>query len=673
MRIIVPDDQGELLTNWLIDNGQDLDYQVIADISQAEQECANEGINVILLDFDNFYDKNKRFIKELAEDIPDLKFIYLLSRRNLGKIKTLESAGRGIHGYFLYEAEIEALWDVLDEINEKTSRVEEITDDPTNLGSMNEIDLTSSESVSFAADNKLDDSHLIRVDEMGFNEEEKLEKFSESKESTEIQNIFNQAEEKEQPHFEQASELSLSNEEDNMASDKELDLDSDGLELSLGDSEDIVQSSEASGDGDLELSDGGDFNLSLSDEPSVEEDIVDEGLNELSLDDDFATDLNEGEDVIEELSLSEDMGEENSIEFGAKEVLDDELDQKAKEKLQEIEEYMTSTSVAQAADLEMLKNNPASNEDDLSIEPEGLDELALDDDLSLGEGELSESADFSLGEEEASNEPQDDIGFDLSLDEDSSAEEEINFSHSEPVIQESKNVTASEKFSSQQSVNTFDSEKMAKDYSEVIEGHHSELDRLKAMLNSLRSDRENLENKIDYLERELTSKESKLLTVKAELDEKKIECDLLQKRVSRDISDVNFKLNLSEDKNKILEAKLRSTKEELLKWQQKLANGSSGTRNKEQELEQKLELLRIDSENQIRSRENKILELKRRIDTMEFDMENIIGNEKRISKDKVDVEHKLDTAIQALRSTITLLEEGSVRESVEKIKKNLDI
>jgi hypothetical protein len=95
---------------------------------------------------------------------------------------------------------------------------------------------------------------------------------------------------------------------------------------------------------------------------------------------------------------------------------------------------------------------------------------------------------------------------------------------------------------------------------------------------------------------------------------------------------------------------------------------------RERELEQKLELLKADSETQIRHRDLKILELKRKIDAMEFDMESISVQEKRSVESRFELEDKLDKAIKTLRSAISVLEDESDKSNaLEALKKNIDM
>ncbi len=113
---------------------------------------------------------------------------------------------------------------------------------------------------------------------------------------------------------------------------------------------------------------------------------------------------------------------------------------------------------------------------------------------------------------------------------------------------------------------------------------------------------------------------------------------------------------------------------ELYKAAQKNKIDVKKVQMRERELEQKLELLKSDSELQIRNRDLKILELKRKIDAMEFDMESISMQEKRSVESRFELEDKLDKAIKTLRSAISVLEDETEKSNaLEALKKNIDM
>ena len=164
------------------------------------------------------------------------------------------------------------------------------------------------------------------------------------------------------------------------------------------------------------------------------------------------------------------------------------------------------------------------------------------------------------------------------------------------------------------------------------------------------------------------------LTIRSELDERKIELSIVRKKLNEEISELKDRLKLHDERRLILEEKNRILSQELDKAGHRNKIDLKKVQMRERELEQKLELLKSDAETQIRHRDLKILELKRKIDAMEFDMESIQVQEKKSVESRYELEDKLDKAIKTLRNAITVLEDESDRESaVQALKKNIDV
>jgi hypothetical protein len=211
-------------------------------------------------------------------------------------------------------------------------------------------------------------------------------------------------------------------------------------------------------------------------------------------------------------------------------------------------------------------------------------------------------------------------------------------------------------------------------YREVVGSFNQELERLQATLSHLRSDRESLIQKIASLEEDKMQMNRNLLGMRAELDEKKIEIQLMKKRMSEDTQDLKYQLELEQERRKLAEEKAKTFQNEALAMQQKVKLEIKKVSSKEKELEQKLELLKVDAETQIRHRDLKILEYKRKIDAMEFDIDTLTANEQRNMGDKSNLEDKLDKAIKTLRAAIGILESSDPKNTtLEKIKKSLDV
>lgn len=210
-------------------------------------------------------------------------------------------------------------------------------------------------------------------------------------------------------------------------------------------------------------------------------------------------------------------------------------------------------------------------------------------------------------------------------------------------------------------------------YQEYVKDRDEELMRLGETIKSLRADREGLLDRITELEQSHGREKRDFLNIQAELDEKKIEVEILKKRYSKEIEDIKFRLDLATDKKDVLSAKNKQYEHEFEKLRREKKVDVNRVRARERELEEKLELLKRDTEVQIRNRDHKILELKRRIDTLEFDIENAHLRERKKTNDNDLLEDRMDKVIKTLRTVIGQLEDDSTDDRHKLIKKNLDV
>lgn len=218
------------------------------------------------------------------------------------------------------------------------------------------------------------------------------------------------------------------------------------------------------------------------------------------------------------------------------------------------------------------------------------------------------------------------------------------------------------------------SESLTQEHKDYISGHDGELVRLGETIKSLRLDREQLLKKVEDLEKNQGNQQDNLLTVQAQLDEKKIENSIMKKRYAQQIEDLNLKLELVSNKKAVLEEKNKQIEGEFQKLRKEKKLDVNRVRSRERELEDKLELLRKDAEVQVRNRDQKILELKRRIDALEFDIENAHLKERQSLSDQAVLEDKMTKVISTLRSAIGQFEEDNTAVERKKVKKkNLDV
>ena len=384
--------------------------------------------------------------------------------------------------------------------------------------------------------------------------------------------------------------------------------------------------------------------LSLDDLGDAEESLGDDDFSGLNLSDEDNLDLVSLEDSkVQNLNHKDgDVETPPELSFGGEEVQDDlSLDDNSEEvdysddtikKLQEIDQIL----VVDASRID-LKNELKNSDNDLN-------ESLVSEDINL--------EDINFGAED-----------------DVVKQEAIA---NVPEVKEEK--PKKKKKEPQETKETKDENALGKDLREISGAYSIEMERMQATIANLRGDREELLAKIQKLEEDRLIQARSGLSVRAELDEKKIELTIIRKKLNEEISDLKDRLKLFEEKRLIMEEKNKILLQELDKSAQKNKIDVKKVQMRERELEQKLELLKSDAETQIRHRDLKILELKRKIDAMEFDMESISQQEKRSVESRFELEDKLEKAIKTLRSAINVLEDETDRtNALNALKKNIDM
>lgn len=196
--------------------------------------------------------------------------------------------------------------------------------------------------------------------------------------------------------------------------------------------------------------------------------------------------------------------------------------------------------------------------------------------------------------------------------------------------------------------------------------------RVHATIRQLREEREELLGHIKHLKSEQKELEQDNLSLKAGLDEAKIEISILRKRHMVEMEDLKYRLTLSEEKKALAEEKSRQSELRREKLEQKVRIDYNQVKLREKELESKLEMLSMDIDSQVHSRDHKILELRRKIDALEFNMENASIKEQRSNEDRRKLEDKLNKIMKTLRNSIKNLEEDIdlVQEDIAGTEKN---
>jgi hypothetical protein len=186
--------------------------------------------------------------------------------------------------------------------------------------------------------------------------------------------------------------------------------------------------------------------------------------------------------------------------------------------------------------------------------------------------------------------------------------------------------------------------------------NQTEQTRLQGTIRQLREEREELIKEIHELKSESKLGDQDKLGLRAELDEAKIEIQILKKRNHDEIDELKYRVRLSEEKKQIYEERAKTVQKEFDRLNQKVRIDINQVKHREKELESQLELISMDSQSQVKSRDMKILDLKRKIDSLEFNMENASIREVKSREDKEKVEERLEKIMRTLRGSLKSLE-----------------
>lgn len=198
---------------------------------------------------------------------------------------------------------------------------------------------------------------------------------------------------------------------------------------------------------------------------------------------------------------------------------------------------------------------------------------------------------------------------------------------------------------------------------EYTHGNYQDEDfvRAQATVRQLREELEEQLIEVKQLRRENKELEQENLSLRAQNDELKIEQSILRKRHIAETEDLKYQLQLADEKRLTAEERLKHSEKHREKLEQKLRLDFSQVRQREKELESQLELLSIDHDSQIQTRDTKILELRRKIESLEFNMENASIREQKTNEDKKKLEDKLVKIMKTLRHSIENIDEDDHR------------
>lgn len=133
--------------------------------------------------------------------------------------------------------------------------------------------------------------------------------------------------------------------------------------------------------------------------------------------------------------------------------------------------------------------------------------------------------------------------------------------------------------------------------------------------------------------------------------------DLTVDSLNQEVTDLKFQLKTRSDRIRNLETQIREAADEMERLKDRVRSDIRKIRVREKELENRLEIMKKDSEALIAARENKIVELKRKLDVVEFNtdlLQDQYAKEKEISG---KLKERLDKALQAVRVAGGLLDD----------------
>ena len=116
-----------------------------------------------------------------------------------------------------------------------------------------------------------------------------------------------------------------------------------------------------------------------------------------------------------------------------------------------------------------------------------------------------------------------------------------------------------------------------------------------------------------------------------------------------EINELKFQNKTRADKARIMESQIREATDEMERLKDRVRSDIRKIRVREKELENRLEIVKKDSEALIAARENKIVELKRKLDLLEFNMDLLQDQYVREKDNSARLRVRLSKAAQVVR------------------------
>jgi hypothetical protein len=117
----------------------------------------------------------------------------------------------------------------------------------------------------------------------------------------------------------------------------------------------------------------------------------------------------------------------------------------------------------------------------------------------------------------------------------------------------------------------------------------------------------------------------------------------------KELDDVKFEMKRRNEKIRVMELQVREATEATERLKERVRNDIRKIRSREKELENRLEIMKKDSEALLAARENKIIELKRKLDLVEFNTDLLQDQLDKERKASAGLREKLAKAAQIVR------------------------
>jgi hypothetical protein len=126
--------------------------------------------------------------------------------------------------------------------------------------------------------------------------------------------------------------------------------------------------------------------------------------------------------------------------------------------------------------------------------------------------------------------------------------------------------------------------------------------------------------------------------------------------LQKENEELRFQGKVKNDKVRVMESQVKEATDEIERLKERVRTDIRKIRVREKELENKLEIMRRDSEALIAARETKIIELKRKVDLLEFNIDLLQDQYSREKDCSVQLRDRLGKAAQVVRVAGGLLD-----------------